>query len=331
MRRREFIAGLGSAAAVWSISARAQQPERVRHLGVLMGFDENDSEAKANLSGFAQGLSELGWTDGRNMRMDVRWASASVDRTRMYAKELVDLQPDVILAQTTPVTAALQRETRTIPIVFVGVTDPVGSGFVAGLPRPGGNLTGFGWMERSMGGKWLELLTAIAPDIKRAAMMFNPDTAPYTRSYYLPSFEEAAGSFNLASIVAPVRSDAEIETVIDSLGSEPRGGLVVTPDGYMNVHRAHIISLAARNKVPAVYEFSRFVREGGLLSYAADFRDMFLRAAPYVDRILRGAKPADLPVQLPVKFTMAVNVRTAKALVLTVPQSIMLRADEVIE
>jgi putative ABC transport system substrate-binding protein len=249
----------------------------------------------------------------------------------MFAKELVDLQPEVILASTTPVTAALQRETRTIPIVFAGVTDPVGDGFVAGLPRPGGNITGFMDEEAAMAGKSLQLLTEIAPGVKRAAIMFNPDTAPGGGSYFLPSFESASQSLKVAPIVAPVHSDAEIETVITSLGRESGGCLVIQPDAFMIVHRAPVILLAARNNVPAVYPRSTYVRDGGLLSYGPDGVDYFRRAALYVDRILRGAKPAELPVQLPVKFEMAINLKTAKALGLTVPQSILLRADEVIE
>jgi putative ABC transport system substrate-binding protein len=330
MKRREFIAGLGGAAA-WSLAARAQQPDRVRRIGVLMGTVENNPEAKAQLSGFTQGLGELGWTDGRNLRMDVRWAAGSLDLMRMFAKELVDLQPDVILANGTPVTAALQRETRTIPIVFVSPSDPVGAGFVASLPRPGGNLTGFIDMEAAMAGKWLELLTEIAPTVKRAAIMFNPDTAPGGGSYFLSAFEAAARSLKMAPIAAPVHSDAEIEAAITSLGREPGGGLIVMADGFMNVHRAPIILLTARNNVPAVYPLSVFAKDGGLLSYGADTLDMFRRSASYVDRILRGTNPAELPVQLPTKFETVVNLKTAKALGLTVPQSILLRADEVIE
>jgi len=230
-----------------------------------------------------------------------------------------------------PATAALQRETRTIPIVFAGISDPVGAGFVAGLPRPGGNLTGFASTEPAMAGKWLELLTEIAPGVKRVAIMFNPDTAPGGGSYYLPRFEAAARSVKVAPIAAPVHNDPEIEAVITSLGREPGGGLVVTPDAFTQVHRAPIILLAARNNVPAVYPLSVFARDGGLLSYGPDNIDMFRRAAAYVNRILRGAKPADLPVQLPVKFEMAVNVKAAKALGLAVPPAILLRADEVIE
>jgi putative ABC transport system substrate-binding protein len=296
-----------------------------------MAYDENDPGAKARLSGFTQGLSKLGWTDGGNVRMDVRWAAGNVDRIRMFAKELVGLQPDVILAHSTPVTAALQRETRTIPIVFANVSDPVGPGFVASLPRPGGNITGFLNEEAAMGGKWLQLLTELTPRVKRVAIMFNPDTAPGGGSFYLPAFEAAARSLKVEPILARVHSDTEIETIITSLGREPRGGFVAMLDIFMLAHRAPIILLAARNNVPAVYPQSDYPRDGGLLSYGPDFVDIFRRAAPYVDRILRGAKPAELPVQLPVKFEMAVNAKTAKALGLVVPQSILLSADEVIE
>ena len=331
MRRRNFIAGLVSTTATWPLVGRAQQPERMRRIGVLMPFAENDPEAMAQLSGFLQGLAQLGWTDGRNVRMDLRWAVGSVDRTQMFAKELVDLQPDVILAHATPATAALQRETRTIPIVFALVSDPVGVGFVASLPRPGGNLTGFIHMEASIGGKWLALLTEIAPSVKRAAIMFNPDTAPYARSYYLPSFEAAAQSLNVAPIVAPVHSEAELETVITSLGREPGGGLIVLPDTFLQVHRAAIILLAAQNNVPAAYYDHLFAVDGGLFSYGPDEVDIFRRAAPYVDRILKGEKPADLPVQAPTKYVWALNLKTAKALGLDVPQTLIARADEVIE
>jgi putative ABC transport system substrate-binding protein len=330
MRRREFIAGLGSVAA-WPIAARAQQSGRVRRISILMAYDENDPEGKTYLSGFMQGLAELGWTAGRNMRMDVRWAAGNVDRVRVYAKELVDFQPDVILADTTPVIAALQQETRTVPIVFLEVSDPIGSGFIVSLARPGGNITGFIHYDGSMGGKWLQLLTEIAPGVKRVAMMFNPDTAPYVTTYYLPPFEAAARSLNVEPIAARVRTDAEIETVISSLGREPGRGLVVVPDIFMIVHRAPIISLVARNNVPVVYQDSVFVRDGGLLSYGPDLANIYHRSASYVDRILRGEKPAQLPVQVPTKFEMAVNVKAAKALGLIVPQSVLLTADEVIE
>ena len=332
MRRREFITLVGGAAAVWPIAARAQQPERMRRIGVLMAPTEDDPEGGAQLSGFTQGLAALGWIDGRNLRMEVRWGGGDANRARILAKELVDLQPDVILAQGTPVTAALRRETRTIPIVFVVVTDPVGDGFVAELAHPGGNITGFLTSESGIMAKMLELLTEIAPGLKRVAMLFNPDTAPGGGTYYLRDFNTAAQSFKLEPIAARAHSDPEIETVVTSLGREPGGGLIVMPDFFMFNHVEPIILLAARNKVPAIYPW-RFVvaKSGGLLSYGPDLRDIVRRGAPYVDQILRGAKPSDLPVQVPVKFEMAVNAKTAKTLGLTVPPSMLLLADEVIE
>ena len=237
-----------------------------------------------------QGLAKSGWTDGGNVQMEVRWAGGNIDRLRMFAKELVDLQPDVILATSTPATAALQQATRAIPIVFAGISDPVGAGFVASLSRPGGNLTGFINMEGALGGKWLEVLKEIAPDIKRAAIMFNPDTAPAGGSYYLPSFDAAARKLKVEPIAVRVRSVAEIETVITSLGREPGSSLVVMPDAFMEIHRGQIILFAARNNVPTVYSQSVFARDGGLLSYGADRVDIFRRSASYVDLILRGAK-----------------------------------------
>ena len=330
MRRREFIALVGGLVASPIIS-EAQQPDRVRRVGVLTSFDESDPVAKTYLSEFVKGLGELGWTDGRNVRMDVRWAGGSVDRARMYAKELVDLQPDVILSESTPQTAALQRETRTIPIVFVNVSDPVGSGFIAGLPHPGGNFTGLIPYEPSLGGKWLGLLTEIAPGVKRVAALFNPDTAPYATSYYLPSLETAARLLKIEPIVTLVHGDAEIELVMTALGREPGGGLVTVSDSFTFVHRAQIILQAARNNVPAIYWRSTFVRDGGLLSYGPDNVNIFRSSASYVDHILRGAKPADLPVQQPTKFELAVNLKTAKSSGLTVPPTLLARADEVIE
>jgi putative ABC transport system substrate-binding protein len=331
MKRRDFITLLGGAAAAWPFSARAQQASGTRRLGVLMGYAESDPEAKGFFAGFTQRLAELGWIDGRNLRMDVRWAPGSIDRMRTFAKELVELRPDVILANSTPVTAALQREARTIPIVFAVASDPVGSGFVASLARPGGNITGFSIAEPSLAGKWIELLSEITPGLQRAAMMFNPDTAAYVSSYYLPSFEAAAQSRKVAPITTRVRSDAEIETAITSLGREPGGGLLVMPDNFMEIHRAQIISLVARNNVPAVYQLPVNVRDGGLLSYGADFADVFRRAAPYVDRVLRGTMPSELPVQMPTKYILAINAKTAKALGLAMPQTLLVRADEVIE
>ena len=330
MQRREFITLIGGAAAAWPLTARAQQPERRRRIGVLMAFDERDARAKGWLSRFTQGLSELGWTEGRNLQMEVRWAD-SVDRMRMFAKELVELRPDVILSFGTPVTAALQRETRTIPIVFAIVSDPVGEGFVESLSHPGGNITGFHNSEASIGGKWLELLQQIAPGLKRAAMIFNPDTAPGHGKYYMPDFETAARSSQVTPIPAAVHSIADLEAVITDLGREPGGGFVATADFFLLNHRAQMIAAAAQNHVPAVYPWREVAAAGGLLSYGPDLEDIVRRAAPYVDRILHGAKPAELPVQLPTKFEMTVNVKTAKALGLTVPTSILLGADEVIE
>jgi putative tryptophan/tyrosine transport system substrate-binding protein len=329
MRRRNFIAGMGSAAA-WPVVARAQQGDRVRRIGVLNVGDENDPVQKTVVSAFTQALAALGWTDGRNVRMDLRWGRADTNRMRVLAQELVGLQPDIIVTMgSTPATVALQRETRTIPIVFVSVADPVTSGIVARLDRPGGNITGFANAEASLGGKWLELLSEIAPGLKRAAIMFNPDTAPV--SAYMPSFETAARSVKVVPITAPVHSDEEIETAVTSLGGEPGGGLVVMSDIFMTTHRASILLVAARNNIPAVYGLSAFARDGGLLSYGTDPEDTFRRAATYVDRILRGVMPGDLPVQFPVKYEMVVNLKTAKSLGLTVPQSILLTADEVIE
>jgi putative ABC transport system substrate-binding protein len=328
MKRREFIAGLGGAAA-WPLAAGAQQGDRLRRIGVLVGFDEDDPRAKASVSEFTKALADLSWTVGSNVRMDVRIAGGDINRTRALAQELVGLQPDIILTIAYLPTAAVQRETRTIPIVFVGGADPVASGLVPRLDRPGGNTTGFGNNEASMGGKWLELLSEIAPGLKRAAIVFNPDTAPV--STYMPSFETAARSLKVAPTIAPVHSDIEIETAITALGREPGGGLVVMPDNFVAAHRAPIILAAARNNVPAVYSQSFFAREGGLLSYGADGVEPVRRAASYVDRILRGAKPGDLPVQFPTKFEMVVNLKTAKALGFAVPLSILLRADEQIE
>jgi putative tryptophan/tyrosine transport system substrate-binding protein len=328
MRRREFIAGLGSAVAL-PLAAHAQQPERMRRIGVLISYDENDPEGKLRYSVFTQALADLGWADGRNVRMDFRWVGGDINRIRAFAKELVGLQPDIIVTAGTPAITALQRETRTIPIVFASVGEPAASGLVARLDRPSGNITGFAVWEATLGGKWLELLSEIAPGLKRAAIMFNPDTAP--ASAYMPSFEAAARSLKVVLIIAPVRSDAEIETAIIALGRESGGGLVIMPDTFTLVHRPPIISAAARNNVPAVYALSEFVREGGLLSYGVDLLDTWRRAASYVDRILRGAKPAELPVQLPTKFQMAVNLKTAKALGLSIPTNLLAIADEVIE
>jgi putative ABC transport system substrate-binding protein len=325
IRRRDFIRLLGGGAAASPIAAWAQQGDRVRRIGVLM-FDD---PLRPFVSVFTQALAGLGWTDGRNVQMDLRWGGGDTNRIRALAQELVGLQPDIIVANSTPATVALQRETRTIPIVFAYVSDPLATGIVERLDRPGGNITGFANLEATLGGKWLELLSEIAPGLKRAAIMFNPDTAP--ASTYMPSLETAAQSLKIVAIIAPVHDDLEIETAIIALGRELGGGLVVMPDGFTTVHRAAIILAAARNNVPAVYWQSDFARDGGLLSYGVDPVDPWRRAATYVDRILRGEKPGDLPVQLPTKFEVVLNLKTAKALGLEVPLSIRLRADEVIE
>jgi putative ABC transport system substrate-binding protein len=329
MRRREFIAGLGATA--WPLTAGAQQGERMRRLGVLMGFSESNPGDRSLIDTFVQGLARLGWVDGRNIQIDVRWAAGDAGRIRTFAKQLAELQPDVILAVTTPVTAALQRETSTIPIVFVIVVDPVGSGFVAGLPRPGGNLTGFINAEPVMAGKWLEMLKEIAPRAKRVAAMFNPDTAPGSGAYFLGPFEVAARSLAKEPFVVRVRNDAEIEAGLASLARE-QAGLVIMPDVFMAVHQATAISAAARNNVPVIgADLPNFAKQGGLLSYGTSFPDIFRRAAPYVDRILRGANPADLPVQTPTKYDLAINLKTAKALGIDVPATLLAVADEVIE
>lgn len=330
MRRRAFIAGLGSAAA-WTLAVRGQQGERVRRVGVLVGYEEDDPAARAWLSLFTQSLAELGWNDGRNLRMDIRWPGGDVDRARMLAKEIVDLRPDVILSVSTPATAAVRRETQVIPVVFAVVGDPVGDRFVASLSRPGGNITGFMIQEPAIAGRWLELLTQMAPRVSRVATMVNPETSPGGGSYFSAEFESAARSLNVAPVTAIVHNDADIETAITGLGREPGGGLVVTPSIFTINHRASIIALASQHTVPTIYRDAVNVREGGLLSYGPDVGDIIRRAAPYVDRILRGAKPAELPVQVPVKFEMALNMKAAKGLGLDVPPTLLALANEVIE
>jgi putative tryptophan/tyrosine transport system substrate-binding protein len=332
MRRREFIKIIGCTVISFSRLATAQTSREMRRIGVLMSVDSNDPEGKAQFSALVRGLAELGWIDGQNLQIELRWGGSDVNQIRMFAKELVGLQPALIVAQGTPVTAALKRETRTIPIVFVVVTDPVGEGFVTALARPGGNITGFLTSEAAIGAKMLDLLKEIVPDVKQVAMVFNPDTAPGGGDYYYRDFEAAARSVKVEPISARARSDAEIESVIASLQGSIRGGLIVMPDFFMFNHVGTIIRLVARYNVPTVYPWKFVVvNDGGLLSYGPDLKDIVRRGATYVDRVLRGAKPADLPIQVPVKWEMAVNVKTAKALGFTVPSSILLRADEVIQ
>jgi putative tryptophan/tyrosine transport system substrate-binding protein len=330
MRRRDFITLFGATVA-YPLAAHAQQPERMRRIGVLMALSEADRGAKALFFEFKRGLAESGWNDGGNILMDIRWAGGDVALMRKFAKELVALNPDVILANSTAVTLALQRETETIPIVFVIVGDPIGSGFVASLGHPGRNITGLGVFEASIASKWLDLLSQIAPGFSRATFMFNPDTAPYIGSFLLPSFEDSVKHLKITGTPAPVRGEVEIEGVIAAMAREPKGVLIVGPDNFMDIHRRFIISLTAKYAVPAIYHLPDSARDGGLISYGADFADIFHRAARYADRLLRGDKASELPVQLPVKYLMIVNLQTAKALGLAVPPALLVSADEVIE
>ena len=330
MRRRDFIQAF-AVSTTWPLAAHAQQADHMRRIGVLMGYPENDLEGPAFFAAFREGLQKLGWIEDRNIRLDTRWVSPEDAEARQrFAKELVALQPDLILSSVTPTTAALLQQTRTIPIVFATVSDPVGSGFVASLARPGGNVTGFQALLSSLGGKWLELLKEIAPHVANVAMLFNPAVAPYAEAFLNP-FKAAASSFAVEPIAASVRDTSELEAVIAAQARAQNGGLIVMPDTFMDVHRAEIISLAARFGVPAIYPRRPFTEVGGLLSYGIDQLDSYRRAAIYVDRILKGEKPSELPVQAPVKFELVINLKTAKALGLEVPWFLRQRADEVIE
>jgi putative ABC transport system substrate-binding protein len=332
--RREFITLLGGAAAasslLWPLAAGAQQDGRMRRIGVLMAFAESDREGQAWVAAFREGLQKLGWTEGRNYRIDTRWEALDAESRQRFAKELIALQPDLILSQVTATTLVLLQQTRTIPIVFATVADPVGSGLVASIPRPGGNVTGFINLDGSMAGKWLELLKEIAPRVNRVAFLFNPETAPYAE-YFMNPFKAAAASFGVGAIVAPVRDKSELEPVVAAQAREPNGGLMVLPEPFIVSHRAEVISLAARYRLPAVYPFRFFTEHGGLLSYGNDQADNWRRAATYADKILKGTKPSELPVQAPVKFELTINLKTAKALGLDVPLFLQQRADEVIE
>ena len=330
MRRRAFLKLVGGSAVAWPLVARAQQPERMRRIGVLMGYAESDRQGQANVAAFRMGLQKLGWTEGRNVAIEYRWAAAEADLVQQFAKELVALQPDLILTQNTPITAAVLQQTRTIPIIFANVSDPVGSGFVAGLPRPGGNVTGLIDIDASMAGKWLGLLKEVAPRVARVAFLFNPATAPFAE-YYVTPLKAAAASFAVKAIAAPVRDTSELESVVAGHAREPDGGLIVMPEAFMNVHRAEVTSLAAHYRLPAVYPRRFFAEVGGLLSYGNDQSDNFRRTATYADRILHGAKPNELPVEQPTKFELVINLKTAKALGLTVPVHLQQIADEVIE
>ena len=330
MRRREFITLVGGAAA-WPVGALAQQSDEVRRIGVLVNTAADDPENQTSVAAFRQALQQLGWSESRNLRIEYRGAADDAKRIQALAKEIVALQPHVILARSTPVTAAFLKQTHTIPIVFTVVSDPVGEHFVQSLAHPGGNATGFTNVESSMTGKWLELLKEIAPDIRRVAFIFNPMLAPGGGSFYTRLIEASAPNFAVAPTFTPVRDAAEIEDAIGKFVAEPNGGLVVLPDATTLVHRKLIVALAARYRVPAIYTLRDIVVDGGLISYGIDVVDQFRQAAGYVDRILKGAKPAELPVQLPAKFVMAVNLKTAKQLGLNVPILLQQRADEVIE
>jgi putative ABC transport system substrate-binding protein len=315
IRRREFIFTLGGAAAAWPLAARAQQGERVRRIGVCMNLAADDPEGQARLTAFAQGLQQLGWTDGRNARIEYRWAVGDAERIRKQAEELVTLAPDVILASGVPVVTALLQATRSVPIVFAQVVDAVGSGLVASLARPGGNVTGFTVFEYGMSGKWVELLKEIAPGVKRVAVL---------RDVGSPSGIGQLGAIQM--------SDAgEIERAVTAFARAANGGVIVTGSTPAIIHRELITTMAARHRLPAVYAFRYFVTVGGLISYGPDSIDPFRRAAGYVDRILKGEKPADLPVQAPTKYELVINLKTAKALGLEIPSSVLARADEVIE
>ncbi len=329
-KRRTLRSLIALGLAATALPARAQAPQGARRVGMLMGYAENDPEAQLRLTACKQKLAALGWVEGRNLTLDLLWTAGDADRATPFAKQLVALKPDVILANTTPVTAALQRETSTIPIVFTAVSDPIGSGFVKTLARPGGNITGFINLEASLMEKWLELLKEIAPRVKRVGVMFNPKTAPYA-DYYLRRFNAVAPHFGVTAFPATVSNAAEIEKVISALARPADGGLIMLTDSFMTVHRKTVITLAARHKVPAIYYVGAMAAEGGLIAYGINYADMFRNAAPYVDRILRGAKPADLPVQQPTLYELVVNLKTAKALGLKVPHSIFVRAERLIE
>jgi putative ABC transport system substrate-binding protein len=328
------MAVLGGAAVpsiLWRSAACAQDGGEPRRVGVLSSLGESDPEARSMAASFHRALQEAGWIDGRNVRIEHRWAAGSVERLEAFAKELVGWRANVIVAHTTPSVIALRKETATIPIVFAQISDPIGAGFIANVARPGGNITGFSNFEASIGSKWIELLKETAPGMMRGAILFNPETAPYVGRYYQGPFEAAARSFGVQPSASPVRSGAEIASALAALQGEPPGGLIVMPDTFNIVHRQQIIELAARHRVPAIYPYGFAVREGGLISYGVDPVDLFRRAAGYVDRILKGAKAAELPMQAPVKFELLINLKTANALALKIPQTLLATADDVIE
>jgi putative tryptophan/tyrosine transport system substrate-binding protein len=329
-KRREFIPLIGGAMAAWPLAALAQQAGSVRRIGVLIGFAETDAAVQSWLAAFRGALAKLGWTEGSNLRIELRWAGYNPDRMKTFAKELVDLRPDAILSVTTPVTGALVRETQTIPIVIATVADPISSGFVTNLGRPGGNVTGFALYEPSMGGKWLELLKRIAPGVTRVALLFNPTTSVPIK-FYMASIQAAASSYAVQTSTAPVHAEDEIEGVIGALAGNSDAGLIAMPDLFNTINRDLIIAVAARYRVPAIYFFRSFADSGGLISYGPDFAEQYPQAAEYVDRILKGQKPGELPIQMPIKVPLVINLKTANALGLNVPLGLLNAADEVIE
>jgi putative ABC transport system substrate-binding protein len=329
MKRREFITLFGGAAAAWPLAAHAQQTERMRRIGVLMNVAADDPEAQARNVAFLQGLHELGWTDGRDVRIDYRWAAGDADRLRRYAAELVALAPDVVLASGTSTVGPLQRASGTVPIVFAGVTDPVGAGFVNSMARPGSNATGFISFEYGLSGKWLELLKQIAPGVTRVAVLRDPEISGGTGQF--GAIQSVAPSFGVELSPINVRDAGEIERAIAAFARSSNGGLILTASGLAFVHRDLIIALAARHKLPTIYYYRIFVSAGGLVSYGPDPHNQYRLAASYVDRILKGEKPADLPVQAPTKYELAINLKTAKTLGLEIPSSVLALADEVIE
>jgi putative ABC transport system substrate-binding protein len=331
MKRRKLITLLGGATVAWPLAARAQQSEAgLRRIGVLIGLPATDPVGQLEVAVFRQELRKLGWIEGRNIVLEYRWAGANPESIETFAKEVVALGPDIILSRSTPATAALIRETRSIPIVFTVVAEPVGSGFVASLARPGGNTTGFTNVEPSIGGKWVELLKQLAPHVARVGLIFNPTTAPYAPPF-LRSAETAAASLAMEPIIAPVKSKSEIDSALADLARKPGSGLVGITDSFVIEQRDLIIGLAEQYRFPAVYPFRLFATNGGLMSYGADIGDMYRRAASYIDRILRGERPSDLPVQQPIKFELVINLKTAKTLGLYVPDKLLALADEVIE
>jgi putative tryptophan/tyrosine transport system substrate-binding protein len=329
MKRREFIALLGGAAVAWPLAARAQQGDRMRRIGILMNLAADDPEGRARIEAFVQGLQQLGWTVGRNLQIDTRWAAADADLFRRYATELLEPAPDVILAATISAVAPLQQATRAVPIVFVNVADPVGAGVVARLSRPGGNVTGFSLYEYSIAGKWVELLKQIAPGVTRAAVLRDPATSGGIGQF--AAIQTAAPSMGVELSPVDVRDGGEIERTVTEFARTSNGGLIVTGSPAQALHRKLIITLAARHRLPGIYPFRYMAADGGLIAYGVDLVDQFRQAVGYVDRILKGEKPADLPVQAPTKFQLVINLKTAKALGLAVPDKLLAIADEVIE